>query len=214
MMQSLMESRARVMQSEIGGRIFAFPVDMDDPLSQYAIVMDMGSQQFKAYPNPVHISDAAGCILALLEGLDEQGESFDYEKDVRLISGLAQLNGPDVTMRRMKKQMEAKPVFASGIDVSTNPDDPEQHLISARGIIKFSYLEMLDKNPKGIQFMEGYYRLLAMRRYGKTAAAIKQEIRRMSKEEGLRWVESTYKRFIHNDVEIMDLMKSLKGAST
>lgn len=48
--------------------------------------------------------------------------------------------------------------------------------VTARGLIKFSYFLMIDdKLPNAIIFMDRYYQLLAMKRYGKTAAAIKRE---------------------------------------
>lgn len=65
-------------------------------------------------------------------------------------------------------------------------------------------------NQKACQFMEHYYRLLAMRKYGKTAAAIRQEVRKMGKDQVLGWLEQTFEKYIHNDMEVMKFLDILK----
>lgn len=80
-------------------------------------------------------------------------------------------------------------------------------IISARGLLKFSYIEMVDeKNPKASRFMNEYYKLLATRKYGKTAVAIKQEVRKMSKDQAFRWLEQTFEKYVHDDMEIMNFL--------
>lgn len=71
-----------------------------------------------------------------------------------------------------------------------------------------------DNNPKSILFMNEYYKLLAMRKYGKTAAAIKQEVHEMGKDQAFRWLEQTYKKFIYNDMEIINILNNLVGKET
>jgi hypothetical protein len=207
------EKRAAQLKEQLGGKIFAFPVNDADPFSKYAITMDLGGGHYKTYPKPMTINEAAACIKMLLERLSEEGVNVDYSRDVRFISYQAQMDAPDVTMRRLKKSNVDKLLMENGVDVMPHPDDPETMLFSARGIVKFSLLEMLDKNPKGARFMDEYFKLLALRRYGKTAAAIRQEVRRMSKSEAIRWVERTYERYISDSQEIINIVRLIGGAS-
>lgn len=208
------ERKAVQLKERLEGKIFVSPIDESESFSKYVITMDVGGGQFKTYPEPLTINEAAACVLELLEGLKGEGFNVDYSRDVRFITYEAQMNAPDVTMRRLKKSNVDKPLFVDGVDIVSNPDDPEEILFSARGIVKFSVLEMLDKNQKGIQFMNEYFKLLASRRYGKTAAAIKQEVRRMSKSEAIRWVERTYERYISDSKEVMNIMLLMGGANS
>ncbi|WP_103108822.1 hypothetical protein [Brevibacillus reuszeri] len=205
------ENRATQLKEELGGKIFAFPVDEADPFSEYMITMDSGEGHFKTYPQPLTINEVAACVKTLLEQLKEEGVDVEYSRDVRFISYQAQMDAPDVTIHRLKKSNIEKPLMESDVDVMPNPDDPETMLFSARGILKYSMLEMLDKNPKGARFIDEYFKLLASRRYGKTVAAIRQEVRRMSKSEAIHWVEKTYKRYISDSQEIMNIMQVIDG---
>ncbi|MBB6692336.1 hypothetical protein H7B90_13070 [Cohnella xylanilytica] len=210
------EQMAREMQQRLGGKIFVFPIRDGDPFSHYAIAIDVGAGQFKMYEDSFSINEAAACLLTLIDSLKSEGFEVEYERDVRFVSYGAQMNAPDVTMRRIRNTPGAfKPssqLMEKGADVRPNPEDPEGVLLSARGILKFCLLEMMDKNPKGALFMGEYFKLLASRRYGKTAAAIKQEVRRMSKHEAVQWAERTYTRYISNDRDIMDIFQRLRGA--
>ncbi|MNT27306.1 hypothetical protein D3C72_1629320 [compost metagenome] len=150
--------------------------------------------------------------MATLEGFKEGGLDHDYDRNVRLVSYQAQIEAPNITMRRLKKLNTSAPLLESGVDVMPKEDDPEDYLFSPRGLLKFSYLEMAEnKNPKAISFMKEYYKLLAMRKYGKTAAAIHQEVRRMGKEEGVRWIEKTFNRYIPDGREIFNIMQLLSN---
>lgn len=209
---SIVEQKALEIQQRLGGKIFVFPVNEKDPFSLYAIAIDVGEGKLKTYEDKLTISDAASCLKILIESMKAEGLDVEYERDVRFVSYEAQMNAPDVTMRRLKKESSLSQLFEKGIDVAPNPDDPESYLFSARGVLKISLLEMLDKNPKGALFMAEYFKLLASRRYGKTAAAIKQEVCRMDKHAAVQWAERTYKRFITDDREIMDIFQMLKEA--
>lgn len=201
------EERARAYKERLGGMIFVFPVDEENPYSLYAFASFKGTDCW-VYPEAAPMEDAAGHVLATLELLNESGFPSTYEKDVRFISCEAQMNGPSLAVRRLKKAERKEPFFEDGVDGGANPDDLEGYLFSARGVIKVGYLQMMDeKNPKGKQFMEGYYQLLASRRYGKTAAAIRQEVRRMSKDEARKWIENTYTKYVQDDREILDMLQ-------
>ena len=79
-------------------------------------------------------------------------------------------------------------------------------------LLILSYLLMIDKkNLKASRCMDEYYKLLATRKYGKTAAAIKQEVRKMGKGKAIKWLEQTYKKYVYDDMEIIGILDSLGG---
>lgn len=205
-------SKAKQLRQELGGTIFAFPVEEHNQFSEYVVVMYAGGT-YHIFPHTNIINDAAIGVMTALEEMKKNGYAINYEKDVRFISYESQMNAPDVTMRRLKKQTNRKPTMQESEDYYKKGVSEEDYSFSARGIIKFSYLAMVDDDlPKGAQFMNEYYKLLAMRKYGKTAAAIKQEVRRMNKDEAIGWIERTYKKYIRDDMEIFNIMQLLKEA--
>ncbi|MGI1659592.1 MAG: hypothetical protein ACRKFN_11485 [Desulfitobacterium sp.] len=198
---------AKQMRESLGGTIFAFPTEPDNPFSPYAVVVYAADQYF-VYPEATNISEAAQGVLTILEEYKKRGIDADYERNVRMVSYQAQIDAPDVTMRRLKKENRSKPFFEKSKDIAEGNEEGEA--FSARGVIKMSYLSMVDdQNPKAAQFMNEYYKLLAMRKYGKTAAAIKQEVHRMGKDQAARWIEQTYGKYIKDDFEVMDLFNRL-----
>lgn len=206
------EETAETLKSQVGGTIFAFPIDDRDPFSKYAVTMYTG-EEYKTFPDTLVFEEAADGVAQLLEGLKENGFDADYERNVRFVSYEAQVNAPSVTMRRLKKgpYLQRTGYLNEGVDIVPTDDGYD---ISARGLIKFSYLQMIDdKTPKAALFMDEYYKLLAMRKYGKTAAAIKQEVRRMDKDEAVKWIERSYTKYIHDDMEVMNIMQTIKGGS-
>lgn len=213
MNKSRIKEKAAELRQRQGGTIFSFPIHEEEPFSEYAVVVYAGGKYF-VYPEAADISFAALGIKTILEQFKKHGQDDNYDRNVRLISYDAQINAPSVTMRRARNTpgmvSSRTPVFTEGIDV-TPKEDSEELMISARGVLKLSCLEMLDKNPKGVQFMDKYYQLLAMRKYGKTAAAIKQEVRRMNKDQAIQWIERTYKHYILDDMEVMNIMQTVAG---
>lgn len=203
------KEKAVELQEQLGGSIFAFPIDEQDPFSKYAVVVYVGGL-YHTYPTAENISGAALGVKTILEEFKKIGQDVSFEKDVRLVSYQAQVDAPDVTMRRLKKGNFDGPALQEGNDFHKG-DKETGELVSARGVLKLSYLEMVDNNnPKAIWFMDEYYKLLAMRKYGKTASAIKQEVKRMGKGQAVKWIEQTYQRFIRDDMEIMNIMQALK----
>ena len=200
---------AKQLRERVGGTIFSFPIEEDNPFSAYAVVMYTGGQYF-AYPDATDISMASAGVLILLEELKKIGQDADYERNVRLVSYQAQMDAPSTVMHRLKKENVSKPIY-SGDDYKAATEEAEDQ-ISARGVLKFSYIAMVeDKKPKATQFMEQYYQLLATRKYGKTVAAIKQEVHRMGKDQAIKWIEQTYEKYIHDDTEIITIFNRLKG---
>lgn len=209
MTNRLIQEKAKVIRGQQGGRIFGFPIHEEDPYSPYAVVVFWGGM-YHVYPEAKDISFAALGVKTVLEQLQKHGEDVNFERDVRLISYQAQIDAPNVVMRRLKKENVTRPLLEKGVDVMEHDELPGEHLFSGRGLLKWTYIEMVDeKNPKAIQFMNEYYKLLAMRKYGKTAAAIRQEVRRMPKDEAIEWIEKTYKRYISDSREIINIMNFL-----
>lgn len=190
------EQKAAEIRERVGGTIFAFPVDEEDPLSKYAVAMYTG-KEYRVYQEAMHVSEAAAGILLIIESLEKEGYEIDYDRDVRLISYQAQLDAPDVTMRRLKKDCESPRILKDKEDIVESEGET---YFTPRGMLKLNYLMMVDeKNLKAIIAMKKYYELLASRKYGKTAAAIKQEVHRMGKQEASKWIEHTYQRYTHDD---------------
>src|SRR5665648_155692 len=198
-------ARAKQLKEQLGGTIFAFPTEEDNPFSPYAIVMCVDDQYFP-YPDACDISEAAGGIVTLLGEMKKSEMEVDYERNVRLISYQAQVDAPSTVMWKLKKGNVSKPPLEEGKDFQEGSEE-EGELISARGLLKISYLQVVDeKNPKAGQLMDKYYQLLATRKYGKTAAAIKQEVRKMTKDQALGWLEQTFKKYVHDDMEVMNFL--------
>jgi hypothetical protein len=200
--------KAKGFRESLGGTIFAFPVEEDNPFSAYAIVVYRAGSYF-VYPQATDISIAAAGVLTLLEEFKKIGVSVDYEKDVRLMSFQAQMDAPDVTMRRLKKGNVSKPLMEKGQDFKDGSEETGP-LLSVRGTLKMAYLTMVEDHAlNAIRVMEEYYKLLAMNRYGKTASAIKNEVRKMGKKQAIKWIEQTYRKFIKDDMDILNIFNSI-----
>ena len=206
--ESIAIAKAKQIKEQLGGMIFAFPVEEDNPFSAYAVVMCVGGQYF-VYPKAADISEASVGVLTVLDELKKRHMATDYSKDVRFISCQAQMDAPSVTMRRLKKANISNPVMEKEKDFADG-EGKDNLLLSMRGVIKISYLSVInDDNEPAKRFMQEYYKLLAMHRYGKTAAAIKQEVRRMTKDQAIRWIEQTYERYIQDSQEIVDIFSKV-----
>jgi hypothetical protein len=202
------EKKATELMGEVGGKIFAFPINEQDPFSLYAVTMWTGAE-FKTFPQTFGMEEAASGIKHILDTLKKEGLDSNYERLVRFVSYEAQINAPSVTMRRLKKGSTSPGYLKDGVDITPTKDG---YNFSGRGLVKFSYLQMMDDDlPNAAQFMNKYYELLAMKRYGKTAAAIKQEVRRMKKDAAVKWIEQTYAKYIHDPMEVMNIMQTLKA---
>ena len=197
---------SKEFKEKLDGTIFAFPIEENNPFSSYAVVMYAGGRYF-SYPDATNISEASAGVLAILSELEKRGQDANYERNVRIISYQAQMDAPSTVMRQLKKEQMTRPLFTEGDDLTE-----ESKLISACGILKLSYIMMVDgKNLKASRYMDEYYRLLATRKYGKTAAAIKQEVRKMGKDKAIEWLEQTYKKYVYDDMDLIGILNSLGG---
>jgi hypothetical protein len=146
--------------------------------------------------------------------LKEDGNDVYFEQNVRFIIGDAQLNAPCEIMQQFKRAegtyriVESSPLLERGIDCEVREDIDGGYLFKARGIIKISYLEMLEDNPKGARIMDEYYKLLSTRKYGKNANDIRQEVRLMSKDDAIQWIESTYDKYVRDAIEFINVLST------
>lgn len=207
-------AKAQDIRAQRGGTIFSFPIREEDPTSPYAVVVFTGGM-FHVYPEAENIQVAAIGVQTLLEEMKERGYSKDYETDVRFWSYEAQLNAPDVTMRRIKKVME-RPTAGNPCDWDYQPKGgsastgEEDYEVSGRGALKLAFAEMRETNHHAAtELVNEYFKLLSMRRYGKTAAAIKQEVRRMSTADAMKWIDKTFKRYMGDGSEIISIFNRL-----
>lgn len=89
-------------------------------------------------------------------------------------------------------------------------DGEEEILFTGRGVVLFCFLTWVDeKNAKSKLFLQRYCNLIAMRGYGKGASEILAEVLAMGKDEGVDWVRDTYDKYIHDDMEAMQIMQGL-----
>lgn len=105
MNNSEMIAEAANMKRSLGGEIFAFPTQAADPFSRYGVVVYAGNK-YHVYPEAMNISEAAQGVLIIIEEYRKIGKVINYEKDVRLVTFEAQMNAPDITMRRLRKHGE------------------------------------------------------------------------------------------------------------
>ncbi|MFI8709841.1 hypothetical protein ACIGHG_22945 [Bacillus sp. NPDC077411] len=200
------QEQARLYQKQLGGEIFAFPVEEENPHSLYAVVVYAGDK-FHVFSEAVTIEEAGVGIHTILDSFEKEGIKKDYKTAVRFMTGEPQLNAPNVTMRRLKK----KQTVVSSDNNSDFINQNGEYLLSARGVLIFSYLSMVDEQlPKAIQFMNKYYRTLAARGYGKSAAGIKKEVNRMDKDQAVNWLKQTFDKYLGNGDEVIRIMHSLK----
>lgn len=202
------KDKAKALRENLGGTIFAFPIEENNPFSEYAVVVFQQGEYF-VYPQASDISLAANGVMHILDLFKKEGIEASYENDVRFISHQAQMDAPNVTMRRLKKESISKPLLQNNIDVKEGieRDNP---ILSARGTLKISYLSMVDDHmPKASMVMDEYYKFLAMKRYGKTAAAIKREVSKMGKEQAIAWIEQTYTKFVNDPMDIFNLFNNI-----
>lgn len=93
---------AKSLREQLGGTIFSFPIEADNPFSPYAVVVYAEGKYF-VYPEATDISEAATGVLTILEEFKKIGMAKDYNKDVRMITYQPQMDAPSVTMRRLKR---------------------------------------------------------------------------------------------------------------
>ncbi|QEK12753.1 hypothetical protein FQB35_10660 [Crassaminicella thermophila] len=193
------KQKAKEIQKNLGGRIFVFPINENDPYSKYAMVIDVGQQNFMPFKEELDISEAASCVFIGLDMLNKSGVKATYDEDVRFISYDAQINAPSVVMKRLKKGLHFKTV-----DRVKNEED--EVYFTPIGVLKYTYLILKDeKNVKADDFITKYCRLLAQRKFGGSVRKIKNKLMKMTKDDAMEFLEETYKKYV-TDQDIINLM--------
>lgn len=93
---------AKNLRKQLGGTIFAFPIEPDEPFSSYAVVVYADGKYF-VYPEATDITEAATGIMVILDEFKKIGKAKDYNKDVRMVTYQPQMDAPSVVMRRLKR---------------------------------------------------------------------------------------------------------------
>ncbi len=93
---------AKNIRKQLGGTIFSFPIEPDNPFSTYAVVVYAEGQYF-VYPEATDITEAATGIMVILDEFKKIGKAKDYNKDVRMVTYQPQMDAPSVVMRRLKR---------------------------------------------------------------------------------------------------------------
>ena len=151
----------------------------------------------------LEVSEVKTVIDDFLNNLREHGLDADFDRNVRFMIYRAQKDESGFQFEDdhlgeivLKKEEESE-------DTNWN--------ITAKGLLLLMHHLMVVENiPRASQFMDEYYKLLATRNYGKTPAAIKQEVLKMNKRKVLHWLIQTYEKYVYNDSELIDIMNSLK----
>lgn len=104
--------KAKDLRKRVGGTIFAFPINEKDPQSKYAVVVYAGGK-YHVYPSASDISEAGVGIRTILEEFKKIGYPVNYEKDVRFVTYEAQVNAPDVTMKRLRDANKTGEMFTT-----------------------------------------------------------------------------------------------------
>lgn len=92
---------ARKLRKQVGGFILAFPIEDENPFSEYAVVVYEGNQYF-VYPQANNLQFAAVGINAIISSYEKTGKKINFKRDVRLVSYEPQINAPDITTRRIR----------------------------------------------------------------------------------------------------------------
>lgn len=96
--------KAKELRKKLGGKIFAFPIEEDNPFSKYAVIVYEGGM-FHEFQIADDISYAALGVRTILEQ-GKRSYNYHYDRDVRLISYEAQVNAPSIPMRKMRNNPE------------------------------------------------------------------------------------------------------------
>jgi hypothetical protein len=93
--------KARLLRKQVGGFILGFPIEDENPFSEYAVVVYEQGKYF-VFPQANNLQLAAVGINTLINSYEKTGKKIKFKRDVRLISYEAQINAPDITTRRIR----------------------------------------------------------------------------------------------------------------
>lgn len=76
--------KAKEIAKNTGGKIFAFPVENDNPFSQFALVVRI-SGKYMVFDDLLDMRGVAQGILETRKMLNKNGIKTNYDKDVRFV---------------------------------------------------------------------------------------------------------------------------------
>lgn len=100
------KQKAIDLRNRLGGSIFVFAVEPDNPFSEYALAAYIGDDKWTICPFTGAIEDVCGGLMGAMQEFETRGLHIDYNRDVRVVSYPAQMNAPSVTMRRLRNHPE------------------------------------------------------------------------------------------------------------
>lgn len=101
-MEKKLIAEAKNIKKQLGGTIFVFPIEPDNPYSTYSVVVYADGKYF-VYPEATDITEAATGVMVILDEFKRIGLAKDYNNDVRMMTFQAQMDAPSVVMRRLKR---------------------------------------------------------------------------------------------------------------
>ncbi|MDA8336011.1 MAG: hypothetical protein M0Z41_13690 [Peptococcaceae bacterium] len=96
------KQKAIDLRNRLGGTIFIFPAEAENPYSEYAMAAYVGGGKWKICPGTGEIQDVCGGLAGAIQESAAMGVHIDYNRDVRIITYPAQMNAPSVIMRRLR----------------------------------------------------------------------------------------------------------------
>lgn len=161
---------------------------------------------------PFNLNEAAKCATVTLELFQKEfGETFDPDEVIGITDEALEVNRKyDIASAQFFKDVKSGSFnYCQPAPIpDAIPGEGEEMLLSARGVLLFSYLTWKEERTKPAQrFMMRYCQLLASRGYGKGAAQIFNDMDKMDKDSGCEWIRETYQKYTHNDEEVIALFQ-------
>ena len=157
-----------------------------------------------------------GAAAALEEYNKDRGTNYDLCDVLILKGGGIEINKlRDVTSAKIAEDIRTK---AGKYIRQPEPEDytkqvvdgKEEILISARGVLLYAYMGWCEEESvKSQALLMQYCGLLARKGKGKGSMENWNELRKLDKNSGIKWLKETYGRYIDDAKEVMDLMKRI-----
>ena len=85
----------------------------------------------------------------------------------------------------------------------------EDMYLTSTGVIQFIFSAWREQQlPKAELALQKYCEYLAMRRYGKAATEIFQELEKKDISEGVSWIKMTFNKYITNQTDVINYITS------
>lgn len=161
---------------------------------------------------PYNLNEAAQRAKVTLEIFQKElGEIFDPDEVIGITGEALEVNRRyDIASAQFFKDVKSGAFnYCQPAPIpDVMPGDGEEMLLSARGVLLFSYLTWNEERTEPAKkFMMRYCQLLASRGYGKGATQIFDDMDKMDKDSGCEWIRKTYEKYTHNDEEVIALFQ-------